>query len=73
MCNFEKCKEGLHPFREITRTSINSFEEEVVRWCPQCGAIVVDREVDGRLSPGYYMKIKFPNITKEYGYGKETK
>ena len=37
--------------------------ESVVRWCPKCGAVVIDREVDGRLM-GSVVKMKFPDITK---------
>lgn len=34
--------------------------EEIVRWCPNCGAIVVDADVDGRTSPGRISKMRFP-------------
>lgn len=34
--------------------------EEVVRWCPICGAIVVDTDYDGRTNPGQVMKMRFP-------------
>lgn len=67
MCDFSKCKKGLHPFVTISSVDINLFEEKVIRWCPECGAIVVDMEVDGRLYPGHYKKIRYPNITKKYG------
>lgn len=35
-------------------------EAAVVRWCPQCGAVVVDTDFDGRTNPGAIMKMKFP-------------
>lgn len=38
----------------------------VVRWRSDCGAVVVDQEHDNRLSPGHYMKMKFP---KQYKNG----
>jgi hypothetical protein len=37
----------------------------VVRWCPVCGAIVVDGESDGRLYPGRLMNMRFPSIVKK--------
>lgn len=63
--NLDKCRKGKHPLIEITRISLAYDEEKVVRWCPQCGAIVVDLEVDRRLFPGEYIKMKIPKITKE--------
>jgi len=33
---------------------------EVVRWCRQCGAVVVDVDVDGRTKPGGIMSMIFP-------------
>lgn len=65
--NLEKCKKGKHPLIEISRISLGYDEEKVVRWCPQCGAIVADLEVDGRLFPGEYLKMRIPKITKEMG------
>ena len=38
--------------------------DAVVRWCAKCGAVVIDKEVDGRLAY-WYVKMKFPEITKE--------
>ena len=35
----------------------------VVRWCCDCGAIVVDVEIDGRVRPGGKMKMRFPKDT----------
>jgi hypothetical protein len=32
----------------------------VVRWCRDCGAVVVDAEGDGRTYPGNVMEMKFP-------------
>lgn len=67
MCDLSKCKEGLHPFVKISSTTVGEDEEEVVRWCPECGAIVVDHDIDGRTIPGYYKKITYPNIVREKG------
>ncbi len=32
----------------------------VVRWCPKCGAVVVDCDYDGRINPGQILKMRFP-------------
>lgn len=63
--NLDKCKKGNHPLIEISSILLGYGEEKIVRWCPKCGAIVVDLEVDGRLYPGYYKKMVIPEITKE--------
>jgi hypothetical protein len=39
--------------------------ESVVRWCSDCGAIVIDSDIDGRTWPGKVMKMRFPKITIE--------
>lgn len=38
----------------------NEFESVVVRWCPLCGAVVVDMDFDGRTKPGDVMPMRFP-------------
>ena len=63
--NLDKCKKGNHPLIEISSILLGYDEEKIVRWCPNCGAIVIDLEVDNRLFPGHYMKMKIPKITKE--------
>jgi hypothetical protein len=35
-------------------------EEHVVRWCDQCGSIVVDIDYDGRTRAGGIMEMKSP-------------
>jgi predicted RNA-binding protein len=42
-------------------SSGNEMEEDVVRWCYECGAIVVDVDSDGRTFPGRVMEMKRPN------------
>lgn len=69
-CNFEGCKKGLHPFKVIARFGYDN-EIRVVRWCPECGAVVVDMDCDNRTYPGYYKKLQYPNITKKYGLEEE--
>lgn len=58
--------EHLHKMQEIISFPCNDAPdaETVVRWCPTCGAIVVDVDFDGRTSPGRVMKMKFPAITR---------
>jgi hypothetical protein len=33
----------------------------VIRWCPDCGAVVVDLEIDGRLV-GHSTRMRFPEL-----------
>jgi hypothetical protein len=41
------------------------FNETVVRWCEDCGAVVVDKDVDGRTYTGYVRKMQFPKYRKK--------
>lgn len=61
---YEKCKKGLHPLKEIMTIS-DGFIDQVVRWCPDCGAIVVDEDCDNRVYPGACMKMRFPKLARE--------
>jgi hypothetical protein len=56
-----KCRNGKHELVDILSNSYSYGTHEVVRWCEECGAIVVDREVDGRVQPGNIMKMRIPN------------
>lgn len=38
--------------------------DRVLRWCPKCGAVVVDLDIDGRTMPGNVVKMRIPEITK---------
>lgn len=67
LCDFSRCQLGIHPFIVISSSTVGIDEEKVVRWCPECGAITVDCDVDNSVMPGYYKKLKYPNITKKYG------
>ena len=59
-----KCFEGNRhsgPLRDIAHIPTGMpGEEEIIRWCPNCGAIVVDTECDGRLRPGEMLPMQFP-------------
>ncbi len=57
----KKCIEGLHPLKEIYRDT-DGFVDIVVRWCPECGAIVIDNDVDGRVYPGKIMPMKLSRL-----------
>ena len=57
----EKCLQGLHPLKTIY-TDSDGFVDTVVRWCPECGAIVIDNDVDGRVYPGKVMSMKLSNL-----------
>ena len=60
----EECRKGNHPLIELTRTWLGYGGEEVVRWCPECGSVVVDVDVDGRTMAGKIMKMKSPQVIK---------
>ena len=66
MQDIEKCKNGLHPFIVISSSTWGD-ESKVVRWCPECGAVVVDLDYDGRTNAGYYKKLQYPNMVKRNG------
>jgi len=58
----EFCKNGNHNLTVIHSYYNDPLSENVIRWCKNCGAIVVDVDYDGRTNPGYVMKMKFPKI-----------
>ncbi len=54
MCN------ETHPLIKIyTADTLTGFTHNVM-WCPECGCVVVDLEVDGRVAPGAVMRMKSP-------------
>ncbi len=58
----EKCIKGEHTLESIESLSHWDGSEQVVRWCSVCGAVVVDMQIDNRITPGHYMPMKFPKI-----------
>lgn len=46
---------------EISK-EVGAASEKVVRWCPRCGAVVVDEDYEGRVIPGRVMKMRFPKL-----------
>lgn len=37
---------------------------DVVRWCENCGGLVIDKDIDGRTYPGRIAPMIFPKNTK---------
>jgi hypothetical protein len=37
---------------------------EVARWCQDCGAIVIDVDIDGQTKPGDAMTMTFPTLAR---------
>lgn len=61
----ECIKSGNHDLIEISSKVGMYSEEYIVRWCTECGAIVIDEEIDGKIMhPGGIMKMKYPKISK---------
>lgn len=58
------CTRGNHDLIEIYRAGALYDEEDVVRWCKVCGAIVVDTDFDGRTKSGGIMPMRFPKGRK---------
>lgn len=62
----EKCRSGIYPLQTILTTRNDGFDAYlVVRWCPVCGAVVVDLEYDNRTYSGRVVRMKLPKITQE--------
>jgi len=54
------CDNHNHNLKVIYRTGEDAWNEEhVVRWCVDCGAVVVDRESDNRRF-GTVVSMRFP-------------
>ena len=66
--DYSGCEKGLHPLKVIHVQNKGYDTELVVRWCPKCGAIVVDMDYDNRTKPGYYQELSYPEITQKYGF-----
>lgn len=58
---YRHCTGTTHDLKSILRTNGGApGVESVVRWCANCGAVVVDTDVDGRTQPGDVMAMRFP-------------
>lgn len=63
MAYFVECESGgKHKLKKIYEVETGPGLSEVVRWCSDCGAIVVDNDFDGRTNPGVVMSMKRPLI-----------
>ena len=71
MTNKEGCKAGNHSLVEIYKIYRGQDEVEVVRWCKECGSIVVDIDCDGRTYPGAIAKMKIPKSLSDQKARKE--
>lgn len=57
------CDGKNHKLEEIIRARTPTADVyNVVRWCKDCGGIVVDEEVDGRTYAGKWQNMKFPSL-----------
>ena len=54
----ESCLKGNHELIDIYHTGDDN-ESDVIRWCPNCGSVVIDKDYDGRTNPGQVMGMKF--------------
>ena len=54
------CHEGCNDI-EIYR-AFDGIADNVVRWCDQCGSIVVDAEADGRTYKGKIRRRTSPSV-----------
>lgn len=66
MSLLDPCRSGTHPWRELSRTNQGYDVERVVRWCPTCGSVVIDAEIDNRTDPGHYLKLTAPEAAKRF-------
>lgn len=59
------CNGKDHNLEEIFRSGSDTSDVYyVVMWCSDCGAVVIDTEIDGRVYPGDVMKMRFPLSAK---------
>lgn len=58
------CSNGRHSLVELLERSSDAAPDAtlVVRWCRNCGAVVIDTDIDGRTMPGDVMKMRFPSL-----------
>lgn len=53
------CRNGQHSLQVIYIAG-SSDCVDVVRWCRECGAVVVDVDFDNRTQPGRAVPMQFP-------------
>lgn len=52
---------------EIVEVYLDKARGASVRWCQRCGAVSVERVYRALALPGVEMKLKLPDIWKEWG------
>jgi len=57
------CKDGRHPLIPVYSVSKPDIIH-TVRWCPICGAIIVDTDYKDTINSGQIMSMKRPDISK---------
>ena len=60
---FNKKNQHVGNLQVVDRTSVDWDMDAVTKWCPKCGAVVVDKEYDCRVV-GTYAKMRFPEVTR---------
>jgi DUF917 family protein len=63
-----ECLNKRHELKEITSSNNSGMPGvyDVVRWCVNCGAIVIDTDVDGRTRPGNVMTMQNSALFTRY-------
>ena len=54
----------MHSLIEIYTRYQGQDETVVVRWCTECGSVVIDMDCDNRTYPGSVMQMKRPRIAR---------
>jgi len=57
---FNDKNQHVGSLKVIYSEDLSYGKEAVVRWCPTCGAVVVDSDCDNRIMPGNIMEMRFP-------------
>lgn len=71
MTELDECKKNGHALQVIYVDARDPMSETVVRWCKNCGGVVVDTDFDGRTNPGAIMKMQFPVAINKLAINKE--
>ena len=62
-CYNEKKEHSGDYLIELRRYNLGWNEEEVIRWCKECGDVVIDKESDGRKF-GSVVPMQFSKLVK---------
>ena len=61
----DECKDGKHDLIVIYSAG-DGMESNVVRWCRECGSVVVDVDSDGQTYPGLHTPMQTPNYLRRH-------